>query len=182
MKVSFWNDIHALAMLVAFCLALFFISIFPIVLAGLGSFLYFGFLHRTFLASLSPFAGYANWVTFLRLLLVCFALFHATDLSPLVFAGLLTFSVILDGVDGYLARRFNQSSVFGQYFDMEVDGIALATVIAQYSGVALGLLLFGVKYSYLLKEMSSKALMQVEKLKSFLLINRDLFLRTLRHY
>ncbi len=69
--------------------------------------------------------------------------------------------------------------VFIYYFEMEVDGIAWATVIAQYSGLILGFILFYVKYKYLVREMSIKALTQINKLKSFLLINRDIFIRTL---
>ncbi len=69
--------------------------------------------------------------------------------------------------------------VFIYYFDMEVDGIALATVIAQYTGLVLGIILWLKKYSYLLKQLSAKAILQIHKLKSFLVINRDIFIRTL---
>lgn len=123
MKVNFWNDIHAVLMLLSACAALLIASLLPIIMIGFCSFFYFAYLHRAFLASLSPFAGYANWVTLLRLVLVLFAFYFATTLKPLLFGGLLILSVALDAVDGYLARRFNQSSVFGQYFDMEVDAL-----------------------------------------------------------
>ncbi len=123
MKIAFWNDRHALLMILAAILAFLTNSILPILLIGFGSFTYFIALHRHFLNDFSPFGGYANWVTFLRLVLVCSALFYANYLSGLALGLLLTASVLLDAVDGYLARKFNQASVFGQYFDMEVDAL-----------------------------------------------------------
>lgn len=123
MKIAFWNDRHALFMLLAASLSFLANSILPILLIGFGSFSYFIALHRHFLNDFSPFGGYANWVTFLRLVLVCSALFFASSLSGLSLGLLLTTSVLLDVVDGYLARKFNQTSVFGQYFDMEVDAL-----------------------------------------------------------
>ncbi len=69
--------------------------------------------------------------------------------------------------------------VFIYYFGMEVDGIALATVIAQYTGLILGIVLLVFKYGYLFKHASHKAILEFNKLKSFLVINRDIFIRTL---
>lgn len=68
--------------------------------------------------------------------------------------------------------------LFVYRFDMEVDGIALATVIAQYAGLILGIILLTFHYRYLFKDLSTKALTQLQQLKSFLLINRDIFIRT----
>ncbi len=70
------------------------------------------------------------------------------------------------------------SVFFIRVLDMEVDGVALGTLIAQYSGFALAIILWFAKYGYLAKEINSKALRQVEKLKHFLTINRDIFIRT----
>jgi MATE family multidrug resistance protein len=69
--------------------------------------------------------------------------------------------------------------VFVYQFDMSIDGIALATVIAQYTGLILALFLLRWRYRYLLPELKINALVELDKLKSFLLINRDLFIRTL---
>ena len=123
MKINFWNDIHATLMLFASCLAFVLTSMLPILAVGFGSFLYYIYLHRVLLATMSPFAGYANWVTFCRLLIIVIALFSVNEIGVFWFGGILTFSVALDAVDGYLARRFNQSTIFGQYFDMEIDAL-----------------------------------------------------------
>ena len=69
--------------------------------------------------------------------------------------------------------------IFVYYFGMEVDGIALATVIAQYTGLILGFILCAYKYGYLIRQFTYKAIIEFNKLKSFLSINRDIFIRTL---
>lgn len=82
-----------------------------------------------------PRFGYANLVTAIRAGIV--SLIAATILSSSSFAehqvNLLVWSVIgatvlalsLDGVDGYLARRFRQQSSLGARFDMEVDAFLI---------------------------------------------------------
>ncbi len=73
--------------------------------------------------------------------------------------------------------------VFNLYFiyglGMKSDGVAWGTVVAQYSGFAMGLFLFFRYYSRLLKYWSIKALFQVKALKRFFLVNSDIFIRTL---
>lgn len=43
---------------------------------------------------------------------------------PLVFLALFGISVLLDGLDGYLARKLNQTSAFGAWFDVLIDLIS----------------------------------------------------------
>lgn len=61
---------------------------------------------------------------------------------------------------------------------MEVKGVALSTVIAQYIGLTLAIILFTVKYRNYLQHFQYRAITVWEKLKGFLLINRDIFIRT----
>lgn len=63
--------------------------------------------------------------------------------------------------------------------DMTVDGVALGTVCAQYSGLALGLVLFYRKYGHVAHSFSMGAIRQVAELKRFFMVNRDIFIRTL---
>ncbi len=69
--------------------------------------------------------------------------------------------------------------LFVFYFGMKSDGVALGTVISQYSGVTLALFLSTRKYSEYLKKMKFKMLTDVEKLKNFFRVHSDIFLRTL---
>jgi phosphatidylglycerophosphate synthase len=74
-----------------------------------------------------PRFGAANQVTTMRAALVCFvASLLGEEASPaalIVAAGLSTLATLLDGVDGWLARRSGMSSAFGARFDMETDAL-----------------------------------------------------------
>ncbi len=70
------------------------------------------------------------------------------------------------------------SYVFIAYYGMEVEGVAYGTVIAQYTGLILGLLLFLYKYKYLLVTLNRAIILEWNEFKRFLTINRDIFLRT----
>ena len=71
------------------------------------------------------------------------------------------------------------SVFFVHYLDMEISGVAWGTVIAQYSGLSLGLILIFAKYRPYITGQSLKALSKISELKQFLLINRDIFFRTI---
>jgi MATE family, multidrug efflux pump len=70
------------------------------------------------------------------------------------------------------------SIFFIKVWGMEVDGVAYGTLIAQYAGIILAAILWYLKYGYLAKEITLKAIKQIDKLKRFLTINRDIFIRT----
>ncbi len=84
-----------------------------------------GYPHRRF--------GYANMVTAFRASLVsltgatvlCFESLHKTDTVLWVLVGVVVFALALDGIDGYLARRYRQESELGARFDMEVDALLI---------------------------------------------------------
>jgi phosphatidylglycerophosphate synthase len=106
---------------------------------GFGSFLGLFWRARGRFTSSSRF-GPANAVTFLRLLLVL-ALGGALGPRPLpqcaVLAGL---TLLLDGVDGFVARKTRSASVFGAYFDMETDAFfVLVTSVVLWTRGRLGL-------------------------------------------
>jgi len=62
---------------------------------------------------------------------------------------------------------------------MGSDGVALGTVIAQYSGLLTAIFFLRRYFGKLFKYWSLKATIQWDKLKHFLLINRDIFIRTM---
>jgi MATE family multidrug resistance protein len=69
------------------------------------------------------------------------------------------------------------------YFVMKLgmgsDGVALGTVIAQYSGLLAALCILRKYYGKLFIYWSLQATIQWDKLRHFLLINRDIFIRTM---
>ena len=60
-----------------------------------------------------------------------------------------------------------------------VAGVAYGTLIAQYFGLVLALILFFYKYGSYAKAIQMQALLQWQALQKFLSINFDIFLRTL---
>ncbi len=74
--------------------------------------------------------GPANFVTLTRAFLTC-VLAGAIGAGPASAAtvwtlcGLAVFALLLDGVDGWLARTRNETSAFGARFDMESDSLYL---------------------------------------------------------
>lgn len=63
--------------------------------------------------------------------------------------------------------------------DMTVDGVAWGTLIARYAGFALAVTLLIFKYREWLKDYVHNVLMEIEALKKFFSVNRDIFIRTL---
>lgn len=71
--------------------------------------------------------GAANCVTALRLLLVGVLSVLPRATSGTWLGSLVLLILLLDGVDGWLARRHRTSSAFGAHFDMEVDAFLVLT-------------------------------------------------------
>ena len=69
--------------------------------------------------------------------------------------------------------------IFVMKLGMSSDGVALGTVIAQYSGLLIALFFFRKYFSKLFKYYSFRATTQWTKLKNFLLVNKDIFIRTM---
>lgn len=70
------------------------------------------------------------------------------------------------------------SYVMVRHFQMDVAGVAWGTLIAQYMGLLLALILLMAKYSSQLKHWSRERLLELSALRQFLSINRDIFIRT----
>ncbi|RUS83577.1 hypothetical protein EGW08_008683, partial [Elysia chlorotica] len=60
-----------------------------------------------------------NIIGYGRILIACAAFVFYQD--PPVFIVLYTLSITLDGFDGYAARKLNQCSKFGAWFDVTID-------------------------------------------------------------
>jgi phosphatidylglycerophosphate synthase len=100
-------------------------------------------LRRSGSASLGP----ANSVTFARSLLVAAVTALAASGGPTwLLVVLAAVALVLDGVDGAVARRTSSASALGARFDMEVDAFLLLVLSAVLAGIvgswvlAIGLL------------------------------------------
>ena len=71
------------------------------------------------------------------------------------------------------------SSCFVFLFGMKVEGGAVGTVVAQYSGVMMALGLWFYNYKELWGRITFKGSLQLIAMRRFFAVNRDIFLRTL---
>jgi len=101
---------------------------------GLLSFLSFFayiFINIKNIKLLKPFGGYANWITFFRLLLLIYVTTRFQTMGFTIIVAIFVLNIVLDIVDGIVARYFKTESIFGLYFDMELDAfyVCLASII-----------------------------------------------------
>ena len=71
------------------------------------------------------------------------------------------------------------SSCFVFLFGMKVEGVALGTVVAQYSGVMMAWGLWFYNYKELRGRITFRGSLQLIAMQRFFAVNRDIFLRTL---
>ena len=88
--------------------------------------------------------NWANQVTYLRLLLIpvviaCF--YSGLPNANLLAALLFTVASFTDWLDGYLARRLNQTSDFGAFLDPVADKLLVVTVLIMLATTYSNLLL-----------------------------------------
>lgn len=62
---------------------------------------------------------------------------------------------------------------------MKSDGVALGTVLAQYLGLSLAIILFVARYRDQLKHLKRSTILQISKIKQFFSVNADIFIRTM---
>lgn len=72
---------------------------------------------------------------------------------------------------------FNLLFIYG--FDMKSDGVALGTVVAQYLGLILAIILFSLRYRDHLQYLKRETVLQMSKIKQFFSVNADIFIRTM---
>ena len=71
------------------------------------------------------------------------------------------------------------SAYFVYGLNLDARGVALGTVIAQYCGLVLASIFIWRYYRRLFKYWTNKGLLKIKELKHFVLINKDIFIRTL---
>ncbi len=84
----------------------------------------------------------------------------------------------------FLAILINLVNVGANYlfvygFGMTSAGVAWGTVIAQYTGFIIGMIIFIRLHGAILKNWDYKAMLQITALKRFFMVNKDIMIRTL---
>ena len=126
MTEGIWNDKkHSLVVLSGGVLSIALQDSFWVVMAGsigMGALLFSKRMKRF---------GLANTITTTRLLLLLVVIFLSSVIDTRLTGAALIVVLVLDGVDGYVARRRNEQSEFGGRLDMETDALfaALTTTL-----------------------------------------------------
>jgi len=94
----------------------------------------------------------ANLVSSTRLLTLLILPFFILQLSDHWIGGIALLVLILDGLDGYLARKYKTTSLFGSYLDMETDAffvLVLTSILFFQEKFGLWILALGwLRYVY----------------------------------
>lgn len=138
-RLEGWSRVHAALLLLGCVAGALMASPLPLVILGFASFLALLWQARGHFGQ-GPGFGAANTVTLLRLTLVL-GLGGAFGALPLRDCALLAALILLlDGVDGWVARRTQSPSPFGAHFDMESDAFfVLVSVFVLWTRERLGI-------------------------------------------
>ncbi|MEM7659826.1 MAG: CDP-alcohol phosphatidyltransferase family protein [Bacteroidota bacterium] len=153
-RIDAWSRLHAGAMLLA--VSAYLIWREPTILAALGglSFGMFAYRLRIEWQLKSSWGGAANWVTAARLSLLFLLLTVGQSWPDLVIGGLALLTLVTDGLDGYLARKYQTQSLFGEYLDKETDAffvMSLGLLAWHHSKIGIWVLGLGLlRYAYVL--------------------------------
>ncbi|MBI9068105.1 MAG: MATE family efflux transporter [Salinivirgaceae bacterium] len=71
------------------------------------------------------------------------------------------------------------SLLFVKKFHMNSNGVALGTVIAQYAGLFIAIILITKNYKKIFKHKDKQSIFNFLQIKKFFLVNRDIFIRTI---
>ena len=118
-----WVNAHAVVMLVATGATLLSYTAAPIAIGAIVSFGYLVISRKWLQWQQKTMGRYAHQLTLIRLLLLCYAAARLPDIEAMTLLLLFAGNVILDVVDGYIARKLDQATHFGMVFDREVDGV-----------------------------------------------------------
>ena len=122
MKNTRWSLFNSLGSLLATWVCLQLQTALPLVLFSTVSFTLLWWSHFSRSKQQNAFsAGPANWITASRFMIIAYVMSFFEVLPIPILVMLLTIAVLMDVLDGYIARRTNTQSAFGALFDMEVD-------------------------------------------------------------
>jgi len=132
-KLIRWSSWHAVIILLTGGISLFFGKTWPVILGGIASFSWLICLAKKQWSTKDRF-GIANSFTLFRLVVLLILAFYHTELNNWIIALIGLLILIGDGIDGYLARRFQETSEFGEFFDKETDAyfLLLLCIIAVF--------------------------------------------------
>lgn len=153
-KITSLNLVFAFAIIIGLFADIYYDIVCSIAVVSISFFIILIKLSFSEIKKLKPLGGYANWVTGFRLLNLFVLIGFLNFLSPITIGIWCLAMISLDGVDGYLARKFKTSSDFGAQFDMESDSFfvaAISLILYKLNLVEFWILIPGfMRYIYLI--------------------------------
>jgi phosphatidylglycerophosphate synthase len=116
-------ELHAIIMLTAFIAAIVTGQIEWLLGAAVVAFVLKFIIRKDEYSANGVLGGAANWITLARLVTLIVATLILRDNTGVVFGSIILAIIIVDGLDGYVARKYGLATRFGADFDMETDAL-----------------------------------------------------------
>lgn len=123
-----WVVFSAVSNVVGLLFALLLGSVLPWVFGCLLCFGFYVYKIPIYVGKMPLLIGYANWITLIRLIILLVLLLLSSRLSPLFMAAVIGVVICMDGLDGFLARRFGHANRVGECLDVEVDSFMVLMI------------------------------------------------------
>ena len=153
-NIERWNIVHSSVLLLSSLEIILLRATSIMTVSALCSFLWFMKENALMVKSSHGQLNYANITTFIRFCLTLLISFFYTALSSSAIAITALVAILMDGLDGHLARRFKSSSTSGSYFDKETDAFyvcVMCSVIYLKGYLGTWILMIGfMRYAYVL--------------------------------
>lgn len=85
--------------------------------------LFITYKNKKKLKGLFPWAGWANYISWIRFIILFFIAIHFNDLNQTQTGILLLNAGLMDGLDGLVARKLKQTTHYGKIIDEETDAL-----------------------------------------------------------
>ena len=149
---TIWAISASVINLLGLAFAVLYGSNIPWVIGAIVLFTFYVLRLKSYIQKLPLIIGYANWVSLIRLVIIIVLFTFYPNLNDTKLFIFFLIAICLDGVDGYLARRFGQTSEAGEKFDMEIDAFlvfALSWIHVDQQNLTWYILIpGGLKYVY----------------------------------
>jgi len=129
LSIQRWTRYHAFVIFTTFLAAIALKTVLPLAVAGLLSFVYLIWQHQAIECERGLLYFWqipANWVTFIRVIVICVVGVNYQHLSPFLIGVFGLVILLSDKLDGYLAQKYKTTSVVGAQFDQETDAFFIS--------------------------------------------------------
>lgn len=131
MSITKWDNIHTIMISSGIVLVHITGYMFIVVIPAIFSLAFLWIMQWNKMNKLNPPGGLANLITTFRFLLIITTALISINLTNSLIGILFLINILLDVIDGFIARKRSQITETGKYLDLESDAlfVALASMI-----------------------------------------------------